>query len=427
MPDYTLRLESACWHATANAGGVLANLKSRTPEISERLTDYLRTVVPEITGVDSIAVGNRRALEFRCRVRSASSDERYFADSMSDGTLHVLGVLLALFQNAGVAGGGHVVGIEEPETALHLDAAGVLTDVLLDASQRAQVIVTTHSADLLDRDELVPVDSMLPMVSADGESKIGPLDEVGRSVVREGTFTAGELLRIDQLHPDPRLAAPQRVTCSVGPELGVHPGHCRRRRQSAGSAGAASADSAGSCACQSSADLDTYSRPSLKGDQAGSIGSYVGRAAQRAGFGGGVLILLDANGDCPARLGPVLLERARAARPDRRIAAVLASREYEAWFLASIESIAGSRTLSGDLTAPPAPESVRGAKEWLSQRMQVPYRPLTDQPALTARFDMALARRRSPSFDKLWRAASALLTASSKQRRAAHGNAEMQR
>ena len=194
----------------SNAAGVLANLKSRTPEIAERLTEYLRTVVPEITDVDSIVVGNRRALEFRCRVRSATPDERYFADNMSDGTLHVLGVLLALFQNAGVAGGGHVVGIEEPETALHPDAAGVLTDVLLDASQRAQVVVTTHSADLLDR-ELVPVDSILPMVSADGESKIGPLDEVGRSVVREGTFTAGELLRIDQLHPDPRLAAPQRV------------------------------------------------------------------------------------------------------------------------------------------------------------------------------------------------------------------------
>ena len=159
----------------------------------------------------------------------------------------------------------------------------------------------------------------------------------------------------------------------------------------------------------------------------GVLEAYVGLAAQRAGSGGGVLILLDANGDCPARLCPALLERARAARPDRRSAAVLANCEYEAWFLASIESIAGSRTLSGDLTAPPALKSVRGAKEWLSQPIQVPYRPVTDQPALTARFDMALARRRSPSFDKLWRAASALLTASSKQRRAAHGNAEMQR
>ena len=62
-----------------------------------------------------------------------------FADNMSDGTLKVLGVLLALFQSPDVAGDAHVVGIEEPEAALHPDAAGVMTDVLLDASQRVQV------------------------------------------------------------------------------------------------------------------------------------------------------------------------------------------------------------------------------------------------------------------------------------------------
>ena len=194
----------------SNAAGVLATLKSRSPATIERLTEYLGAVVPEIAEVDSTVFGNRRALVFHCRVNGAAGPVRYFADNMSDGTLHALGILLALFQSSGGAGGVRVVGIEEPETALHPDAAGVLTDVLLDASQRVQVIVTTHSADLLDR-ESVPVDSILPMVSADGESKIGPLDEVGRSVLQEGTFTAGELLRVDQLHPDPQLAAPQRV------------------------------------------------------------------------------------------------------------------------------------------------------------------------------------------------------------------------
>ena len=101
--------------------------------------------------------------------------------------------------------------------------------------------------------------------------------------------------------------------------------------------------------------------------------------------------------------------RPARTRPDRRIEAVVAKREYEAWFLASIESIAGSRTLARDIVAPRHPESIRGAKEWLSQRRQTPYRPTADQAALTARFDMALVRRRSPSFDKLWRAVGALL------------------
>ena len=194
----------------SNAAGVLADLKSRRPASVDRITDYLSAVVPEITGVDSRVFGNRHALEFHQRGHHDARPRRFFADSMSDGVLHVLGVLLALFQNSGAAGVAHLIGIEEPETGLHPEAAGVLVDALLEASERTQVVVTTHSADLLDR-ESIPVDSLLPVVSLDGASRTGPVDDVARSVLQDGTFTAGELLRIDQLHPDPDFARPQRV------------------------------------------------------------------------------------------------------------------------------------------------------------------------------------------------------------------------
>ena len=171
-------------------------------------------------------------------MNGAARPVRYFADNMSDGTLHALGVLLALFQSPGGAGGTRVVGIEEPETALHPDAAGVLADALLDASQRVQVIVTNHSADLLDR-ESVPVDSILPMVAADGESKIGPLDEVGRSVLRDGTSRRANCsVSINSIRP--LSSQPGNVsTYFAGLELGVHSSDCRRRRGSAGGTGAA--------------------------------------------------------------------------------------------------------------------------------------------------------------------------------------------
>lgn len=50
------------------------------------------------------------------------------------------------------------------------------------------------------------------------------------------------------------------------------------------------------------------------------------------------------------------------------------------------------------------PESVRGCKEWLENWLPSAskYSETTDQAALTATFDMTLARR-APSFDKLWR------------------------
>ena len=194
----------------SNAAGVLANMESRRPGSVERVADYVAAVVPEIAGVDSHVVGNRLALQFHQRVSGAARPLKCYAESMSDGTLHFLGVLLALLQRSGAGSDTHVVGIEEPEAALHPEGAGVLMEVLLEASEYTQVIVTTHSADLLDR-ESVPMNSIVPVVSVEGESKIGPLDEVGRSVLREGTFTAGELLRIDQLHPAPDVSATKRV------------------------------------------------------------------------------------------------------------------------------------------------------------------------------------------------------------------------
>ena len=52
-----------------------------------------------------------------------------------------------------------------------------------------------------------------------------------------------------------------------------------------------------------------------------------------------ILILLDANGDCPGDLGPTVLKSAREACSDRRFEVVLAKREYESWFVAAAESL----------------------------------------------------------------------------------------
>ena len=136
---------------------------------------------------------------------------------------------------------------------------------------------------------------------------------------------------------------------------------------------------------------------------------YVNLAAIRGDAEARILVLLDADNDCPADLGPTVLQRARAARSDRRIEVVLANREYESWFIAAADSLGGTRGISAGAEVPEDPESIRGAKAWLRSRMSGPYSPTADQATFTARLDMALARRRSPSFDKMWRAVSALL------------------
>lgn len=119
---------------------------------------------------------------------------------------------------------------------------------------------------------------------------------------------------------------------------------------------------------------------------------------------GGILILVDCDDGCPAREGPQLLSRARQVRPDVPIMVVLAKKEYEAWFLAAAESLRNKRKLPGTLASPQHPEEIRGAKEWLSDKMPrgVCYSETSDQAALTKEFDMVAARR-ADSFDKCYR------------------------
>lgn len=77
---------------------------------------------------------------------------------------------------------------------------------------------------------------------------------------------------------------------------------------------------------------------------------------------GGVLVLLDGDSDCPAHLGPTVLGWATEAAAEVPCGVVLAHREYEAWFLAAIESLRGYRSVRIDAEPHADPERPRGAK-----------------------------------------------------------------
>jgi predicted ATPase len=184
-----------------NITSVLGLLKTQHLDAKQQIEEYLSKVVPGVYGVDVKTVGPKETLEFRQKVAGMKDPWHFQASNMSDGTLRVLGILVALFQ----AGNGQrvpLVGIEEPEVALHPAAAGILLDSLREASRLTQIVVTSHSPDLLD-DEQIETDSILSVVSREGVTLVGALDEAGRSALRDHLYTAGELLRLDQLKPDP--------------------------------------------------------------------------------------------------------------------------------------------------------------------------------------------------------------------------------
>ena len=103
--------------------------------------------------------------------------------------------------------------------------------------------------------------------------------------------------------------------------------------------------------------------------KAGVLERYVELAAHKSAPDGGILVLLDADRDCPMSLGTDLLTRAREARSDRTIKLVLAKVEFESWFLASAKSIAGQKGICPECGPPPDPEAIRDPKGWLTRQM----------------------------------------------------------
>lgn len=126
-------------------------------------------------------------------------------------------------------------------------------------------------------------------------------------------------------------------------------------------------------------------------------------AAKKCGEGGWILILLDADDDCPAQKGAEIRARAVEVVPHRPVAVVLANREYEAWFIAAAASLEGFRSFrckANDAMA--NPEIPRNAKGWIGERIRDGvYRETSDQSAFSARIDLQLAFDRSRSFRKL--------------------------
>src|SRR5262249_14154321 len=102
-----------------------------------------------------------------------------------------------------------------------------------------------------------------------------------------------------------------------------------------------------------------------------------------------ILIVFDGGDGCSRDGAPRIEAWGRAEATTLPCYVVMPNREYEAWFLATIESLRGTRSIQHDATSHPDSESPRGAAEELRRRMMPnrSYSKTADQPALTAVFD----------------------------------------
>lgn len=114
---------------------------------------------------------------------------------------------------------------------------------------------------------------------------------------------------------------------------------------------------------------------------------------ERGGVGV-VVVLYDSDDDDPTEC----VEATRAALEGQEAVVAVAVREYEAWFLAGIESLRRHKEVLDDASYSKDPEAKRGAKEALQEQMTGKYIETRHQDAFSSILDLDATARRSPSF-----------------------------
>ena len=132
-----------------------------------------------------------------------------------------------------------------------------------------------------------------------------------------------------------------------------------------------------------------------------------------------LLILLDSDDSCPKKEALMLAEEIRPLNLPVPVAIVFARREYEAWFLASLPSLASHHGLPANIVYSGDVEEKRDAKGWLKAQMKPnqEYTPTSHQKIFTSLIDLELAYENSRSFQRLYHAIEQLLEAAEKGER----------
>ena len=178
-----------------NLASVLREMvKLDSPYLGEIKTN-LGHVVPGLNDLLVDESGGYLLVKLRHRNCDLGDPESWFDLSQeSDGTVRLLALLTAFYQDVP----NSLIGVEEPELTVHPGALAVLADVMVEASNRSQVVATTHSPDLIDR---LPIESLRAVEMRDGCTEVGSVSETQSKAVMNGLFTSGELHSMEGLVP----------------------------------------------------------------------------------------------------------------------------------------------------------------------------------------------------------------------------------
>ena len=169
------------------------DLSRSQPERLEIIQQYLRAIAPPFDRVEVIESNGTLWLRFVEKSLSGESMPFYVSQA-SAGLVNSAEILLELFRLPEEGRPVSALLIEEPEALLHPGAIQVIRDSFIEASRTRQVLVTTHSPDLLD-DPSISADWIRIVYRDETGTHIETLDPGTKSVIRDHLYSAGQLLR----------------------------------------------------------------------------------------------------------------------------------------------------------------------------------------------------------------------------------------
>jgi predicted ATPase len=173
-----------------NLVAVLHTLYSSDRTFKETLNDAMRTAFGREFEELLFPPAADQRVDMRIRWRSLGAEQS--TANLSDGTLCFLMLVTILAS----PGNGEVIAIDEPELGLHPNMLPIIAELAQQASERTQVIFTTHSPQFLDAFSEPPATTVMTLEN--GESKLEMLS--GKDLEEWlKRYSLGELFRSGEL------------------------------------------------------------------------------------------------------------------------------------------------------------------------------------------------------------------------------------
>ena len=180
----------------SNWSSILRSMRktSRGKQALEQIKEMMQIVMPQLEDISTQAVGG--FIHPRFKVKGKSGSVHFFDPSqISDGTLRILGILLALYQIPHPS----LMVVEEPEQTVNPALLAVLVDAFRESSERTQLLITSHSPHLVD---LFDPENIRVVTMQEGDTYVSPIRSSQQEAIKEHLLSLEQIMSAEGLLPE---------------------------------------------------------------------------------------------------------------------------------------------------------------------------------------------------------------------------------